>query len=173
LHSFVTLLVNGAALALLGFAALQDMRERLIANRFSLLLLPLGLVHHAMGADSVAQWLSLTGVALTAAALLLIVGGLLWRLGGLGGGDVKLLVAAAFFVGADATLTLLVVTALAGGALALAYLFVPPVLPAPDVPVAGPAPSGAAGRRISVPYGVAIATGAAFTIVSSLPTVIG
>ena len=173
MHSFVTLLVNGAALALLGFAALQDMRERLIANRCSLLLLPLGLVHHAMGADSMAQWLSLTGVALTLAVILLIVGGLLWRVGGLGGGDVKLLVAAVFFVGADGSLTLLVGTALAGGVLAIAYLFVPPVLPAPDVPVTGPALSGAAGRRISVPYGVAIATGAAFTIVSSLPTVIG
>jgi hypothetical protein len=46
-------------------------------------------------------------------------------------------------------------------------------MPAPDVPVAGPAPSGAAGRRISVPYGVAIATGAACAIIPSLPTVIG
>jgi prepilin peptidase CpaA len=172
LPSFATLLVNGAALTLLGFAALQDMRERLIANRFSLLLLALGLVHHAMAADSMAQWLALTGVALIVAATLLIAGALLWRLGGLGGGDVKLLVAAAFLVGADGTISLLVGTALAGGALALAYLLVPPVLPALNVPVAGPAPS-AAGRRCSVPYGVAIATGAAFTIVSSLPPVIG
>jgi prepilin peptidase CpaA len=172
LLSYLPLLIGGAALAVIGCAALQDMRERLISNRFSFLLMPLGLVHHAMGADSMAQWLSLIGFALTVAATLLIVGALLWLLGGLGGGDVKLLVAAAFFVGADGTVTLLVGTSLAGGALALAYLFVPPVLPALDVPIAGPTPSAAAGRR-SVPYGVAIATGAAFTILSSLPSVIG
>lgn len=171
--SFVPLFVCGTALTLIGCAALQDVRERLIANRFSLLLLPLATLNHATSADSFSQWLSLSGGALTVAVAVFLVGFLLWRLGGLGGGDVKLLTAAAFFVGLDGATTLLVGTVLAGGILALAWLIVPTVFPAVTASVAGPASSSGGGGRRSIPYGVAIAAGATCAIVPSLPTVIG
>lgn len=170
---FLPLFVGGTALTLIGCAALQDVRERLIANRFSLLLLPLALLNHATVADGFSQWLSLSGGALAVATAVFLVGYLLWRLGGLGGGDVKLLAAAAFFVGLDGITTLLVGTVLAGGILALAWLIVPTGLPAVTALIAGPASSGDAAGKRSLPYGVAIAAGATCAIVPSLPTVIG
>jgi prepilin peptidase CpaA len=162
-----------AALTLIVLAALQDVRERLISNRLSLLLLGMGVPHHMVTAASIADWLAIAAGALAVAAIVLLVGFALWRLGSLGGGDVKLLVAAAFFVGPDGIVVLLAGTALVGGALALAYLLgpaIPPVLTArftgPDAPASG-------GHRRSLPYGVAIAAGLACAVVPSLPILIG
>lgn len=162
-----------AALTLVVMAALQDIRERLIANRLVALLLGLGVLRHVVIAEGFADWLAIAGSAFALAAVVFLVGFVIWRLGSLGGGDVKLLVAAAFFVGPDGALLLFAATAIAGGALALAYLLVPKVLPLFVARFAGPAALGTDDRRKSLPYGVAIATGFACAVVPSLPILIG
>ncbi len=171
--SFVPLLVGAAALALIGCAALQDIRERLIADRFSLLLLALAPLQHAAHASGLAAWLALVAGALAVAAAIFAVGFLLWRLGGLGGGDVKLLVAAGAFVGPDGIVALLAGTVLAGGVLALAELGRAALSPVVATLAGSPSAPAAAGARRTIPYGMAIAAGAACAIVPSLPPLIG
>ena len=164
------LAIGFAALTVVMVAALQDVRERLIANRLVVLLLGLGVLRHVAIAPSFADWLAISGGALAVAGGIFLVGFSIWRLGSLGGGDVKLLVAAAFFVGLDGVLVLLAGTALAGGALALAYLLVPACL-APRF--MGPIDLASVASQRSLPYGVAIATGLGCVVVPSLPILIG
>lgn len=91
-----------------------------------------------------------------AAALLMATGILLFSRGILGGGDVKLMAAAALWAGFDQLPLMLLVTSLAGGALALAHLSpLRRLMPAP------PASDGDVRPRLQqpIPFGVAIATG--------------
>ena len=171
--SIVSLSVGSAAIAVIGCAALQDVRERLIANRYSLILLLLAVAHHACRADSFVGWLEASGGALMVATALFVPGFLLWRAGGLGGGDVKLLVAAGCFVGVDGIAVLLVGTALTGGVLAPAYVLLPKLSPLVAWRFAGPAALRTDDRPRSLPYGVAIATGFAGAVVPSLAMLIG
>jgi len=166
-------LLGIAALTIVVMAALQDVRERLIANRLVVLLLGLGVLYHLLLAEGFADWLAIAGSAFALAAVVFLVGFVLWRFGSLGGGDVKLLIAAAFFIGPDGALLLFAGAALAGGALALAYLLVPKVLPLLVARFAGPATLGTDERQRSLPYGVAIAAGFAGAVVPSLPMLIG
>jgi prepilin peptidase CpaA len=162
-----------AALTVTMVAGVQDIRERLIANRLVALLLGLGVLRHMVSATSLADGLASAGAAFLLAALVFAVGFVIWRIGSLGGGDVKLLVAAVFFVGPGSTLALLITTALAGGALALAYLLVPRLLPSHAVRLADPAALGAGDHSKSLPYGVAIAAGFGCTVIPSLPALLG
>ena len=171
--AFAHLAIGIAALTVVMVAALQDVRERLIANRLVVLLLGLGVVRHVAIASSFADWLVIAGSAFALAGGVFLVGFVIWRLGSLGGGDVKLLVAAAFFVGLDGFVVLLAGTALAGGALALAYLLVPARLPQLVARFMGPAELASGGSQRSLPYGVAIATGLGCVVVPSLPILIG
>jgi prepilin peptidase CpaA len=173
LLALVHLAIATTALTLVVVAALQDIRERLIANRLSLLLLGLGVLHHMVTAASVADWLAMTGAAFALSAIVFLVGFALWRLGSLGGGDVKLLVAATFFVGLNGVLVLLAGTALAGGALAVAYLLGPAFPPVLAARFTGPDAPASSGHQRSLPYGVAIAAGLACAVVPSLPILIG
>ena len=170
---FGHLAIGILALTILAAAALQDVRERLIANRLVVLLLGLGVLRHMALATGFADWLAIAGSAFALAAVVFLVGFVIWRFGSLGGGDVKLLVAAAFFVGPDGALLLFAGTALAGGILALAYLLVPKVLPLLVARFADRAALGTDDRPRSLPYGVAIATGFAGAVVPSLPMLIG
>lgn len=153
-----------AALALLAFAALHDLAARIIPDWVSLALLPIGF------------WLRLWngGAIWSLLALLLVFAGavLVWRLGALGGGDVKLLTAATPLLPPAEVPALLAAVALAGGALALLYLLLRPWL-------RGKAPRGRPhglparvlrverwriGRGGPLPYGIAIAAGAAWAL---------
>ncbi|MBR0664244.1 prepilin peptidase [Roseomonas hellenica] len=155
------------ALALLGFAALHDLAARIIPDWVSLALLPIGF------------WLRIwQGGALWALVALLLVFAaavLVWRLGALGGGDVKLLSAATPLLPPSEVPTLLVAVALAGGALALLYLLLRPLLRGRE---AGARPRGLLarvgrierwriGRGGPLPYGIAIAAGAAWAMLGS------
>lgn len=156
-----------AALALLTFAALHDLAARIIPDWVSLALLPIGF------------WLRIWhgGALWSLVALLLVFAGavLVWRLGALGGGDVKLLAAATPLLPPAELPTLLAAVALAGGALALLYLLLRPLLRGG---AAGERPRGllARVRRVErwrigrggpLPYGIAIATGAAWALLGS------
>lgn len=140
-------LLSATAAALFAVAAVNDLRSRRIPNLVTLLLALLGLVR--IGSDLVAggAWLAAAG-DLGMAFLVFTLGALAFRFGVLGGGDVKLLAAGSLFFGAVGSGGYLLLTALAGGLLALGFLASCLALP-----------GGSRKARPSLPYAVAIAAG--------------
>lgn len=164
---------------LLGAAAWLDIRQRRIPNRIvaavALLWLPL----------AVSGGLLAGLFAVGTAALVLGIGTAIWRMGWLGGGDVKLLAAVSLWAGPDHVGELLLATALCGGALALMSLAarhtaVTPMLtfvrgeairllPSARAPASTArwTPDGAlaaSASRGTIPYGIAIAMGGAWLL---------
>lgn len=138
---------------LMATAAVEDWRRLVIPNPVVVALCALWPLHLAA-----VPGMTLMGGfgAAGCAAAVFIAGALLFSRGLVGGGDVKLLTAAALWAGPGATPALLVVTAVFGGLLTLVLLLpmaVRAVLPAvfPAATRAGPP---------AVPYGVAIAAAA-------------
>ncbi len=151
---------------LLLYVATMDVATRLIRNEICLALALFGI------AGQVANPVQMAQSVIVAACLLLLLFFVFTR-GWMGGGDVKLLVALAVGLPLTGVIQLLVVTALAGGVLALLHL-VMRLLPSPRL-----APAGASLvrrvyaierwrhlRHAPLPYGVAIACGGIWTVFS-------
>jgi len=131
--------------ALLLAAAAQDIAQRRISNWLCLGVIAAAAVAAIAIGPSLALW---QNVALV--ALLLAIGLPLFAAGWLGGGDVKLLAALGIWANFDAILFLLACILIAGGVIAAISLAVR---------------RGRAARRAKgVPYGVAIAVGAAIVL---------
>lgn len=130
-----TSLLLGLAVLLLVLASLRDIATRIVPNG-----IPLALAAVAI-ADSALQGRLLWG--LLAGVLVFGFAFLCWRMRWIGGADVKMLGAAAILVPPTATASFILVTALAGGLLALVYVLARFV-------VAAPAPAGSAARRGSL-----------------------
>lgn len=152
-------------LPLAGFAVLMvaaafvDFRRLVIPNGLVAGLCVLWVLHleSTRGAAPAAALETVAG-----AALVLIGGAALFARGLVGGGDVKLLAAAALWAGAGALPQLLALTALTGGALALLFLS-PLGSRLIAVRRVGPAMAGDGMLRLGhtpIPYGVAIAAAA-------------
>ena len=161
--------------ALIGFAALmllaafEDLRRLIIPNALTLamcVLWPLDMV----AAPSLDGILGSLGCALAVFA----GGALCFSRGYVGGGDVKLLSAAALWAGPAGTVPLLVLTGVLGGMLAL-LLLVPPGAYVIELARAKLGPADTEPKPLfpksraatPVPYGIAIA--AAALIVTCLP----
>ena len=151
---------------LLLYVAMTDIATRLIRNEICLILALLGIVGQFASQMHVTESL----VAATILLLLLIV---IYQRRWIGGGDVKLLVALAIGLPLMGMIQLLTITALAGGVLALVHLMMR-LLPYPKL-----APAGSSLvrrvyaverwrhlRRAPLPYGVAIACGGIWTVLS-------
>jgi prepilin peptidase CpaA len=145
---------------LLLYVAVIDIATRLIHNEICLILALLGIASQTRVIESLA--------AATILLLLLIV---VYQRGWIGGGDVKLLVALAIGLPLIGVIQLLIITALAGGVLALVHLTMR-LLPYPR-----PAPAGSSLlrriyaverwrnlRHAPLPYGAAIACGGIWTV---------
>lgn len=153
--------------AVLLFAAASDLYAYKIPNAASLCLLAAFPVAVALAPGDV-PLLGHLGIA----ALVFGVGFVLFVLGGIGGGDVKLLAATSLWLGPQAILAFLLAVGLAGGALGLAVLIARKLAGLPVL--------AACQRRLPkllqggqpVPYGVAIAAGALF-VAARLPIVSG
>ncbi len=161
---FALLILLGALL--LVFAAMHDIGFRTVPNRVSAALLICGLILRVMSGDMV------FGLACGALVFVLTYG--CWRFGWMGGGDVKLLTAAAVFVPPAMVPTLLLATSIAGGLIACVYLVGSRMVPSPRAT----RPSGLIRRaarcelrrlrrRGPLPYAAAIATGGVIAIVAS------
>jgi prepilin peptidase CpaA len=153
-----------AWLPLLAVVAWRDVTTRTIPNTASLALAVLGFAYNLV--------LYPYGLAFSVIAAMALFGVLLFLFarGALGGGDVKLMAAItekALGMSALEIWHFVVATAMAGGVLALLYLLLSRLLPAPS---AHPAASSTLGRlarveawrirrRGPLPYGVAIAAG--------------
>lgn len=156
------------ALPWLALAAQRDVAVRRIPNVCAVAIALIGAMRQAMsGGPALLQ-------GLFAAAVVLLLTGGLWFRGLFGGGDVKMLSAATLLVPPGQVFALLLSVALAGGLLCVLHLSLRVALPRRAV---SRAPSGSLrrvlraeawriGRRAPLPYGVAIAAGAAFLIVA-------
>jgi prepilin peptidase CpaA len=155
-----------AALVMLG-AAGHDLVARTIPDALVGAAALIGLLLRVGAGD--------LGWALTAAALVFAAAALAWRFGALGGGDVKLLGAAALLVPPAAVPALVLAVALAGGVVAAIYLVLRPLLrlsglrPAATPGLSLPARALRAEawrirRGASLPYAVAIAAGTLGTL---------
>ena len=150
IHLFVVTLFLG----LLGLAVVSDVASLRIPNRICLAIIFLYPVYVLSSPEPV-NWLS----ALAVAATVFAVGIIPFVAGVMGGGDVKLLAAAALWAGPALIADFLLVTGIAGGVIALVMVtncrFV--VASALEALGANDARDAVLGRAI--PYGVAIAVG--------------
>lgn len=164
--SWIIPIASVLEILLLLYVATIDVATRLIRNEICLTLALLGIVSQLPSPMQVAQ-------SLIAAAILFLLLLVIYTRGSIGGGDVKLLLALAVGLPLMGVVQLLTITALAGGVLALAHL-VMRNLPYPRL---APAGSSFARRVYAVerwrnlrhaplPYGVAIACGGIWTILS-------
>jgi len=157
----------GVSAALLTIAALHDTATRTIPNWVPILLAVLGIGIRILDGQV------LPGTA--AAGLLFAACVLAWRLGWLGGGDAKLAPAFALVLPPGQVASFVLVTALAGGVLALAYLLLCRIVPRPApgrrrglLPRCLKAEAWRISRRGPLPYAVAIAAGGLFVLHPSL-----
>lgn len=137
-------------------AAISDIRALRIPNRIPLaavLLYPV----HVLWAQTPIDWAG----ALAIASVALALGFILFKFRIVGGGDAKLFAAAALWAGPELVIPFALSTAIAGGVLA-AFFWLMHHLPLLGIPVALPSTAAAAdfGKQ-PLPYGVAIALGAA------------
>jgi prepilin peptidase CpaA len=147
------------AVGVLAAAAYSDVRARHIPNALPLAVCALALVRLIPAGDPhPALW------TIAAAAAVFVAAFVQWRFGLLGGGDAKLLAAAALLVGWHDLLEFLLVMSIGGAVVALAVVAAsrlggpsPLLLPSPSAVKTPPRPS--------VPYGLAIAIAAAWVLI--------
>jgi prepilin peptidase CpaA len=144
-------------IGLFAVAAYGDVRTRRIPNELALGVGALGLLRMMLAGDASAPLYTLAAAAVVFAAAFL-----LFRRDLLGGGDVKLLTAAALLIGYHDLLGFLLLMSLCGAFISLAMLTADklgPMLRHNPRPAMLPAPENSRGTpgRLSVPYGVAIA----------------
>jgi prepilin peptidase CpaA len=149
--------------ALMATAAVEDCRRLVIPNRLILALLLLWPIHLVSMPMSFVAGLEAGGAALA----VFLVGALLYARGLVGGGDVKLLAAAALWAGGGCLPMLLLLTGLFGGALSLLLLTPLSTWIGPSRrPASGPPATAAlTTNAVPVPYGAAIAGAALFVTV--------
>jgi prepilin peptidase CpaA len=158
LHLFVGL----GFFALLGAAAVIDVRSLKIPNEICLSILILYPAHVLTGGS--AAWLPAMGLALA----VFIVGFVPFGLGWMGGGDVKLMTVTALWAGPALIGDFLLLTAIAGGTCALIMLAPSRFALAHICEAAGAERLRDAVLGRSIPYAVAIAIGAAGSLGPSL-----
>jgi Flp pilus assembly protein protease CpaA len=167
--NLISHIVAALEMALLLYAALTDIAARLIPNTICLMLASLSMFRLPFAAIQQVVTL-LIGTALFFLLLLL----LFWR-GHIGGGDVKLLTAAAFGLPLSQVLQLVTITAVIGGSALVLSRLVLRSLPYPELPPAGSSIVRRVYaierwrnlRRAPLPYGVAIACGGIWIVLSN------
>ncbi|HLI65846.1 MAG TPA: prepilin peptidase [Caulobacteraceae bacterium] len=142
--------------ALAVVAALTDLASFTIPNRLNIALA----VAYPIAALALGRPFAEIGVGLGVGAVALLIAVGLFAGGWIGGGDAKLFAAAALWLGWPAALSFLMVTALAGGGLALLLLNARSQWLKPYLAAAPPWLERLTTTGQAVPYGVAIAIGA-------------
>jgi prepilin peptidase CpaA len=150
-------------LGILVLAAHGDAADLRIPNRLTLAM---------AAAGPLAVWLLGPGPSALPAALLagvvtLAVGWTMFELGWLGGGDAKLAAAAALWLGPEATLVFVLVTALFGAVLAASLLVLSRLLPAQAL-MGWRWRERLTAKSVSVPYAVAMAPAGAVAMLARL-----
>lgn len=156
-----------SVLALLLIAAWRDLATRTIPDTVCVLIAALGILLRALQGP----WA--LAVSAGAALLLFLVLLLLFARGLIGGGDVKIMTALAITLPPLDSYRFVVATVMAGGVLGIAYLLLSfrPRRPSGTKPTSllgrvAVIESRRIGRRGPLPYGVAIAAGGVFVLLS-------
>jgi prepilin peptidase CpaA len=144
---------------LFAVAAYKDVQTRRIPNALVVAVAALGIVRLIVAGDPGAALYSVA-----AAAAIFAVGFLLFWRGLIGGGDAKLIAAAALLVGFHWLFGFLVAMGLCGFVVTLAVLAAARLAPRPAA-VRLPATHSSTPARPTVPYGVAIAGSGILTLV--------
>lgn len=161
-----------ACTVLLMLAGACDVATRQVPNPIPVMLAALGAVLHVPSHDLI--------LALGASFAVFVVGALCWRQGWMGGGDVKLLAAAAMLITPSRVPGLIMAVAMAGGLLAVLYLLLRAILGGAERQSLRATRSRRTGlpcrilriehwrirRRAPLPYASAICAGAIFTLLS-------
>jgi prepilin peptidase CpaA len=156
IHAYLSLLVLLIFPLLAIVAAVKDLTSYTIPNWISLALI----AAFPLGALAAGLSLGAVGLHLAVGAGALVLGMVMFALGWIGGGDAKLFAAAGLWLGWPASLTFLLTTCLAGGALAASLLALRST-PLKTFVAGGPSwVARLAEPGEAVPYGVAIALGA-------------
>jgi prepilin peptidase CpaA len=109
--------LTAGGLAILVCSALHDFAVRTVPNAYSVILFALGMsIRVLSGGVHSLEW------GMVAALIVFALTFTFWRLGWMGGGDVKLLTAASIFVSPLMVPMMIAGTALAGGVLALMFV---------------------------------------------------
>ena len=148
------------------YAALHDIVARTIPNTVSVILSVLGIAMHV--ADGTILF------SLLISAVVFTVCAVCWMRGWMGGGDVKLLTAAALFVSPGSVGAMIVATSLFGGVVAIIYIIAREIARR-IAPPKGPPPRKFLARVLRaehwrllrgapLPYGSAIAAGTLFSL---------
>lgn len=145
-----------AALIMLA-AALSDFKNLRISNKLCLALAGLFPLY-VLTAPHEMAWIQHVGIA----ALVLVMGFGLFAMRLIGGGDIKMLSAAALWAGPKLIATLLIYTTLAGGALAIAFATAALL----RALMKHQSLTDGAWHKAPVPYGVAIACGGICALVT-------
>jgi prepilin peptidase CpaA len=169
----ISLIVITVFVLLMGVAAISDVRAYRIPNG---LVLGIGLLFLLAAPAAGMPW-QVTVWHLLAGVLLFALGYALFSFGLIGGGDAKLVAAAALWVGWTALPHFLLYTALAGGVLAITMLVWEVIRMHVELTASNPESSifkRIISLRPDLPYGVAIALGACAALTrtwwaSSLP----
>ena len=135
---------------LLLFLVMSDIIHRRLSNRLCTAVATIALPYWLAASPCPLTQISVQLIVVLAAAVPLI---LLFALGVFGGGDIKLLAALLLWIPLERLAAMGVVTAIVGGALAVVVMIVATVRNR---------------TRPTVPYGVAIATGALFALSETL-----
>ena len=160
-------IATGLACVVLLFAALHDIGTRTIPNWVSVGIAALGIVVRACQHDLLPSF--------AAGILVFLAAAFAWRRGWMGGGDVKLLGACALLVAPRDVGGFVTLVALSGGCLALLYLVMARLVPAPRRPLPPTlfrrllrAEQWRISHRHALPYGVAIVAGGLTTLLQGM-----
>ena len=162
---FSSFILPVVCIALVLVASLHDIVARTIPNCLVLILAAVGVTMGVLGGHLAGSLIVATGV--------FVLASLCWRRGWMGGGDVKLLGAAALGIMPSFVFTFAAAVAIAGGVLALFYLIAKKFVPTS----ASLRPDGVYARALRVerwriarggplPYACAIAAGAVYVNLS-------
>ena len=141
-----------------GLATVEDLRSRTISNWLCLFGLVAGLV-----AQTVLQGWSGLGSSLLGAVIGFAVFLIFFLLGGMGGGDIKLMAAFGAILGQRQIVTAAVMAALVGGVMALIYVVYKKLRQAVQPEADGPTQPV---RKESIPYAPAISLGVLISFLS-------
>ncbi len=147
-------------------SAIEDARRMVIPNRYCLSIVLLYPAHVLTAPDPVQWW-----IAILVSGVLFALGFLIYLRGWTAGGDAKLVAAVGLWAGADHVAGFLILTALAGGLMAIALWLRHRAQRAPSlgmIPFTQADPDFA---RKPMPYGVSIGAGGlyvAFTVLGLL-----
>ena len=159
--SLLHLLPPAGFAGVIATAAFEDCRRLEIPNELVLALVLLWPLEVMLGPAPIAAGPLFAAVGCS--FLLFVVGALLFARGLIGGGDVKLLAAAALWAGGRGTPQLLILTGLFGGVLAL-FLLTPLGMQLSALRGGAAGPAESALQMNSVPYGLAIAAAALIVV---------